>query len=66
MDNSKLVEDINLQIRNLKRLNDEMKKVLDKIKGEPTFIEVRASASILQDFYSGIEKVFERIALVIT
>jgi hypothetical protein len=65
MNSSRLVNDINLQIRNLKRLNEEMKEVLNKIKGEPTFIEIRACASILQDFYSGIEKIFERIALVI-
>ena len=66
MDNSRLVDDINLQIRNLKKLNDEMNDVLNKIKGKPTFIEVRATASILQDFYSGIEKIFEIIALVIS
>jgi len=65
MDKSRLIDDINLQIKNLKRLNDEMNEVLNKVKGEPTFIEIRAVASILQDFYSGIEKIFERIALVI-
>ncbi|MBE0477820.1 hypothetical protein IBX65_01705, partial [Candidatus Aerophobetes bacterium] len=30
-----------------------------------TFMEIRTSASILHDFYSGIEKIFEKIALVI-
>jgi len=31
----------------------------------PTFKEIRATASILHDFYSGIEKIFEKIALTI-
>lgn len=63
MDKARLVDDINLEIRNLERLNEEMNELLTKIKEEPNFIEIRASASIIQDFYSGIEKIFERIAL---
>lgn len=39
-----------------------MKEFLVKTIEEPTFIEIRAAASILHDFYSGVEKVFEKIA----
>jgi len=35
------------------------------MKEEPTFIDIRTSASILHDFYSGIEKIFEKTAIVI-
>lgn len=65
MDKARLVEEIDLQITNLERLNGEMNELLAKITEEPSFIEIRACASILQDFYSGIEKIFERIAVVI-
>lgn len=65
MDKKELTDDIKIELENLERLNIEMKNLLVKIGEEPTFIEVRAAASILHDFYSGIEKIFERIALSI-
>jgi hypothetical protein len=40
-----------------------MNLLLAKISNKPDFIEVRASGSILHDFYCGVEKIFERIAL---
>jgi DNA-directed RNA polymerase sigma subunit (sigma70/sigma32) len=63
MDRKELINDIKIEIGNLERLNKQMKSLLSKIEKEPTFIEIRAAASILHDFYSGIEKIFERIAV---
>jgi hypothetical protein len=63
MNKEELIEDIKSEIENLERVNKEMKSLLSKINKEPTFIEIRAAASIMHDFYSGIEKIFERIAI---
>ncbi len=63
MSKQELIEDIKTEIKNLERLNGEMKNLLAKIVDEPTYVEIRAAASILHDFYSGVEKIFERIAV---
>lgn len=65
MNKEKLIDEIKIEVENLERLNREMKDLLERIKDEPTFIEIRATASILHDFYSCIEKIFEKIALSI-
>lgn len=65
MDREEFIEELNEEIRNLKRLKDEMKSVLSGIGEKPSFTEIRTSTSILHDFYSGVEKIFKRIALVI-
>ncbi|MBI5199863.1 MAG: hypothetical protein HZA09_07610 [Nitrospirae bacterium] len=56
-------EDLMNELENLKRLNDEMRQLLEEIGDSPSFIEIRAAGSILHDFYSGVEKIFERIAV---
>jgi DNA-directed RNA polymerase sigma subunit (sigma70/sigma32) len=63
MNKEELIEDIKNEIENLERVNKEMKCLLSKMSKEPTFVEVRAAASIMHDFYSGVEKIFERIAI---
>ncbi len=65
MDKKELFAEIEEEIKNLQRLEKEMKTLLLKKKREWTFMEIRASASILHDFYSGVEKIFEKIALVV-
>lgn len=40
-----------------------MKKLLENDEEDRSFIEVRAAGSILHDFYSGIEKIFRRVAV---
>jgi hypothetical protein len=65
MDEKEFIDEINDEIKNLERLEKEMNSLLSDIEEEPTFIEIRACASILQDFYSGMEKTFERIALIV-
>lgn len=60
-----LQDHISIEIENLGRLMGEMKQLLAGIGEDKSFIEVRAAGSILHDFYCGVEKMFERIALAI-
>ncbi|MDD5672964.1 MAG: hypothetical protein PHC61_02265 [Chitinivibrionales bacterium] len=54
---------INLELRNLHRLIDTYRPLLDKVKNqEPDNIEIAAFSSMLHSFYSGFENVFKRIA----
>lgn len=55
-----LKTEIEKDLRDLERLDDEMSEVLRH--PNPSFLETRAAGSILHDFYSGIEKIFRRIA----
>lgn len=61
--NLELKELVAIEITNLERLSGEMNDLLIESEREKGFIEVRAAGSILHDFYCGIEKIFERIAL---
>jgi len=40
-----------------------MEEITKRFVEKPAFIETRAAGSILHDFYGGVEKVFERIAI---
>ena len=65
MDKKEFIEGLKEELKNLERLEKEMKTLLTNLKNKPTFMEIRTSASILHDFYSGIERIFERIAVLI-
>lgn len=65
MAKEELHEEIKVEIENLERLNKEMKELLIKVGDSPSFIEIRAGGSIVHDFYCGVEKIFERIALTV-
>ena len=56
MNKEKLKEEIRIEIEKIERLNKEMK--LAEIEEEPSYVEIRAAASILHDFYSSIERIF--------
>lgn len=58
-----LIEDIDMELGNLERLVQEMEQIIDEAKGEPDFISIRAAGSIIHDFYSGVERIFERVAI---
>jgi hypothetical protein len=60
-----LEELVTLELTNLERLADEMNDLFSEIGEVKTSFKVRAAGSILHDFYCGIEKIFERIALVV-
>jgi len=53
--------DIDREMRNLERLSQELVKVLAATI-EGTSARVRAAGSIIHDFYTGVEKIFRRIA----
>ncbi len=55
-----LKAEIEKEFEGLERLENEMTEVLKH--PVPSFLETRAAGSILHDFYSGIEKIFRRIA----
>ncbi|MBW2039979.1 MAG: hypothetical protein JRI46_10400 [Deltaproteobacteria bacterium] len=63
MDKDNLENEIKIELENIERLLNEAKGLIEKINNEPDFIETRAAGSILHDFYCGIEKIFERIAV---
>lgn len=63
MDKENLKNEIEIELTNLERLANEMKRLIDKLTAEPDFIETRAAGSIIHDFYCGVEKIFERIAM---
>lgn len=63
MDKQDLKSDIEIQLDNLDRLAKEMNELISKIDKNSDFVETRAAASILHDFYSGVEKIFKRIAV---
>ena len=56
--------DVKYELDNLLRLLVEWKKIKES-KDSLAFVESRAIGSILHDFYSGIEKIFKRIAVTI-
>jgi hypothetical protein len=60
-----LKADIEREWKNLERLVLTMDDLLKKASSEATEIEIRAAGSLVHDFYTGLEKVFERIALKI-
>ncbi len=65
MDKERLKEEIAVELRNLERLSGEMEEIINRFKDEPDFVETRAAGSILHDFYCGVEKILERIAIQI-
>ncbi len=48
-----------------KRIIQEMEELIRELPENPGSIETRAAGSILHDFYCGIEKIFERIAIAV-
>ncbi len=65
MDEDSLKKGIQIELENLNRLVDEMEQLTNRFTGESGFIETRAAGSILHDFYCGVEKIFEKVAIYI-
>ncbi len=55
-----LIED---ELVALERVTQEMEGLLAKCAQPPTRIELRAMGSMLHEFYNGVERIFERIAI---
>jgi len=49
----------------LDRVKDQANQLLAQISDSPNFVERRAMGSILHDFYNGVERIFERIAVTL-
>lgn len=62
--NKDLEELVTLELANLERLKKELNQLLLTKIDEKSSYEVRAAGSILHDFYCGVEKIFERIAVI--
>lgn len=61
-----LKADIKRELDSLNNLKAELQQTLSVALGDqPLFMKVRTTGSILHDFYSGIEKIFQRVALEI-
>ncbi len=58
-----LIADIKQERERIKALVSELKELLSEIEGKPDTVNLRAISSILHDYYTGIEKIFSRIAL---
>ena len=56
-----LKADIDRELRNLERLVHELDQVLTMVP-EGSVAKVRATGSVLHDFYTGVEKIFRLIA----
>ena len=54
--------DIDRELGQIEALVNESREALEEIAGHPTPLELRGIGSILHDFYSGIERILERIA----
>jgi hypothetical protein len=54
--------DLDRELKNLESLVAEAAENLQNLSGKPSKTIIRACAGILHDFYTGIEKIFERIA----
>jgi len=64
-DRERLKKDIEIELENLQRLVQEMEELIRELPENPGSVETRAAGSILHDFYCGIEKIFERIAITV-
>jgi len=57
-----LFADFARELKNLEALVGERDDILKSFSGKPSKIIIRACAGILHDYYTGVEKIFERIA----
>ena len=57
--------DIDRELRKLEEVAAEGREALARVEPSPDRLELRGIGSVLHDFYSGIERVLERIALAL-
>lgn len=58
-----LKNEIALELNNLQRLVDEAKALCNHLSAEPSSVELRALGSMVHDFYTACERIFERVAV---
>jgi len=55
--------EVEVEIRNLERIVGQVARYVATAPGEPGEIEVQGVAKYLHDFYTGVERIFERVAV---
>jgi predicted nucleotidyltransferase len=58
-----LQDEIAIEMLNLQRLIDECEALLTGLSTAPSSVELRAFGSIVHDFYTACERIFERVAV---
>ncbi|MDR7443221.1 MAG: nucleotidyltransferase domain-containing protein [Armatimonadota bacterium] len=58
-----LRKEIGDELANLDRLVAQANALLQKLPSAPTFVETAAAGKLAHDFYTGVERLFERIAV---
>jgi len=58
-----LRQEIQLELDNLSRVAESTRALLARLPAQPDEYEIRSTGSLLHDFYSGLERIFERIAV---
>ncbi|MDY7079293.1 MAG: nucleotidyltransferase domain-containing protein [Chloroflexota bacterium] len=58
-----LRQEIQLELDNLARIAGSTRAFLARLSAQPDEYEIRSIGSLLHDFYSGVERIFERIAV---
>ncbi len=58
-----LRKEIGDELANLDRLVVTAKTLLQNLPSVPTFVETAAAGKLVHDFYTGVERIFERIAV---
>ena len=53
------------ELKSLERVTQSLQTFLGTASEQPSEIEIRGTASYLHDFYNGIERIFERIAVTL-
>lgn len=63
MQNKKVIEEIEFEIKRIEKLFVDYKFLLKKVRNQkPSFIELGSLAMLLHSFYNGLENIFNRIA----
>lgn len=58
-----LRQEIQLELDNLARVAESTQALLARLPAQPDEYHIRGIGSLLHDFYSGVERIFERIAV---
>ena len=58
-----LAAELEAELEEIEALGGEAERAAGRIAAEPDTLDLRAAGSVLHDFYSGLERIFERIAI---
>jgi hypothetical protein len=58
-----LAFEVESELRNLAKVVEELTDFLHHAPAEPPKVQVQGTAKYLHDFYNGVERIFERVAV---